>query len=256
MDDITEDLCLHAVALKEDGSPVDIMHTDAGGYFPRSQATMHQYLLTQSQLPLGFRLLLLPQLIYSSNPTCVFQHLLAIDALVRSILCTFPAGLFTPVGVLIANPAYSVNPLHTEVFTTGSYHGTVVWSWNSLAMLAKGLEVQLSAMAAAEDADIDCLTGDRGTVDFYSDVRTRMKQAYVRIWDTIEASQKHAMAEVWSWRWEENMKGTGTDKTGKFVYVPLSHVPTPDGRRQTESNASQLWSLATLALERRRELEM
>ncbi|KAK0509557.1 hypothetical protein JMJ35_007951 [Cladonia borealis] len=223
-DQIHEDLLLQAIALKEDGTPVEIMHTDA-----------------------CFRLLLLPHLIHSSNPACITQHLQTIDALCNSILLTFPAGLSTPVGILIANPAFSLDSSHWQKFTTGAYHGTVVWTWNSLAMIAKGLEVHLSTAYRAEKAGYDAVTVKSADPDVYNKVTSKMKRAYGKLWDTIEANKAHLSHEVWSWRWDE--------KEG-FVYVPLSHLPTPDGAGQTESNARQLWSLpALLALERRRWLE-
>ena len=122
-------------------------------------------------------------------------------------------------------------------------------------MLAKGLEVQLSAMTAVMPAGAERVTRNQDAARLYTGVRTRMKQAYGKVWDTIEASKAHSTAEVWSWQWEESAEMTGEDGTGKFAYVPLSHVATPDGSGQTESNAIQLWSLAMLAVERRRELE-
>ena len=114
-------------------------------------------------------------------------------------------------------------------------------------MLIKGLEVQLSAAYRAEKAGFDAVTVKSVDPDVYSKVTSKMKRAYGKLWDTIEANKAHLSAEVWSWRWDE--------KEG-FVYVPLSHLPTPDGAGQTESNARQLWSLpALLALQRRRWLE-
>ena len=88
--------------------------------------------------------------------------------------------------------------------------------------------------------------------DLYTNVRAKMKRAYGKLWDMIEANAGHLSAEVWSWRWDEDAEGG----KGGFAYVPLSHLPTPDGAGQTESNSRQLWSLAFLALERRRELEV
>ncbi len=209
------------------------------------------------RLFLGFRLLLLPNLVLSPDPICFSQHLLCVDALASSILRTFPAGLFTPIGVLIANPAYSSDSSHGQTFTAGAYHGTVVWTWNSLAMLAKGIETQLSVMASKESVKLDLAAGHSADPDLYGNARRKLKLAYGKVWDTIEASKEHSMAEVWSWRWDENLQGNGDeDVKGNFTYLPLSHLSTPDGERQTESNARQLWSLALLALERKRELEM
>ncbi|KAL9577382.1 MAG: hypothetical protein Q9203_007485 [Teloschistes exilis] len=227
-DQIGDDLHLQAVALLEDGSPVNIMHTDA-----------------------CFRLLLLPHLIHSSNPTSLSKHLDTLNAVADSILRTFPAGLYTPVGILIANPAYSTDPSHSKNFTTGAYHGTVIWSWNSLVMLTKGLETQLAAAAEAKARGADAIALKLSEPNYYSAVIEKLKKAYTRMWETIEASRRHLSEEVWSWRWDDRADG----EAGGFVYTPLSHLPTPDGAGQTESNAVQLWSLTFLALERRRELE-
>ncbi|KAL8691990.1 MAG: hypothetical protein Q9218_002882 [Villophora microphyllina] len=232
-DQIHEDLYLQAVALYEDGSPVNVMHTDA-----------------------GFRLLLLPHLINSSNPKSIAGHLTTLNSVADSILRTFPAGLYTPVGILIANPAYSTDLSHFKEFTTGAYHGTVVWSWNSLVMLTKGLEVQLSAAALAKRDSNDAITMKLAEPDYYIGVINKLKCAYSRMWETIEANRKHLSEEVWSWQWDENAEGQKEGERGNFVYVPLSHLPTPDGAGQTESNAVQLWSLTFLALERKRELEV
>lgn len=122
-------------------------------------------------------------------------------------------------------------------------------------MLAKGFEVQLSAMDAAGQDGIEVVPAKAAGGDLYNEVRTKMKRAYGKVWDTIEASKEHSLAEVWSWRWDENAKGDGESGKDNFAYVPLSHLSTPDGERQTESNVRQLWSLAILALQRRRELE-
>ena len=256
-DFMNEDVCLQAIALTADGSPVNIMHSDGGKQMSRIPTVSYQCFLTPLSAHVGFRLLLLPHLINSTNPNCVSQHLLAINALADSILRTFPAGLFTPVGVLIANPAFSTDPTHAKVFTTGAYHGTVVWSWNSLVLLAKGLEVQLIAMASAESASTKTATMSPDSTNLCSEVHAKLKKSYSKVWDTIESSKEHSMAEVWSWHWKESSSAAdGSHDPGGFQYVPLNHLATPNGEGQTESNAIQLWSLAILALTRRKELEV
>jgi hypothetical protein len=35
----------------------------------------------------------------------------------------------TDVGMLVANPAYGDDPVYAANWTTGAYHGTVVWGW-------------------------------------------------------------------------------------------------------------------------------
>jgi hypothetical protein len=120
-------------------------------------------------------------------------------------------------------------------------------------MLARGLEAQLSAAMAAEEKGIDPLSTGSADPESYRRVRKKMKQAYTKLWDTIEGNKKRLSSEVWSWRWGKG--GEGGEEG--FVYTPLGCLPTPDGRSgQTESNAVQLWSLAFLAMQRRRELEL
>ena len=54
----------------------------------------------------------------------------------------FPAGLLTPVGMLVANPVFADAELQ-ERFSSTAYHGTVVWSWQQ-ALMAAGLDRQLA----------------------------------------------------------------------------------------------------------------
>ncbi|MFT3772405.1 MAG: hypothetical protein QM820_43985 [Minicystis sp.] len=61
----------------------------------------------------------------------------------RRLFAPFPAGLLTPVGVLVANPAFAADPATRALFTTHDYHGTVVWSWQQ-ALIAAGIEHQLA----------------------------------------------------------------------------------------------------------------
>ena len=125
-------------------------------------------------------------------------------------------------------------------------------------MLTKGLEVQLRAFDAAEKKARGeyphnvIAANDR---EFYTKVRAQMKRAYAKLWDTIEANREYLSSEVWSWRWDNDARADDGVAKGNFVHTPLSHLPTPDGAGQTESNAVQLWSLTFLAIERCRELE-
>ena len=125
-------------------------------------------------------------------------------------------------------------------------------------MLAKGLEVQLCAFADAEKhacAEFPQTVISTDDRELYVRVRANMKRAYAKLWDTIEANKDHLSSEVWSWRWDESARADDGVSKGNFAYAPLSHLPTPDGAGQTESNAVQLWSLTFLAITRRRELE-
>ncbi|KAL4423920.1 hypothetical protein ABPG75_001221 [Micractinium tetrahymenae] len=126
-----------ALALHANGTQVPIMHSD-----------------------LGFNLLY-----QKEAPEAVIR---AIPAL----LADFPAGLLTPAGMVVANPAYS--PLQPELtdlfrnFTNGFYHGSVVWSFQQ-AMMVEGLERQLalcdSAAAPSWCSDAELVSALRAALD-------------------------------------------------------------------------------------------
>ena len=88
-----------------DGAPVPVLHSDEGFV-----------------------------LAFADPPESVVAA--AVDAMLRP----FPAGLLTPVGLVVANPAYAP-PALQEDFSNRRYHGAVVWSWQQ-ALLAKGLARQ------------------------------------------------------------------------------------------------------------------
>lgn len=146
----------------------------------------------------------------------------------------FPAGLVSPVGVLVASPAlapaaYSVvdpkdltspdddeRVLLRDVLTPADYHGTVVWSWQQ-ALLASGIRRQLERTelsAAARDAlsTLEC-----------------------QLWRGIAATQGVRAAELWSYR-------PGAD--GQPEYRAFGDAQSD----ADESNAIQLWSTVYLAL--------
>ena len=186
-----------------------------------------------------FRLFLL-------NSTNDSQLTSFLNATANSIRLTFPAGLMTDVGMLVANPAYGADPIYAANWTTSAYHGTVVWcaspaltpqsstltasrSW-PLAMMARGLELQLSR----------CSSSSVPTFCTDSAVYGNVKTAYNMLWDNIEANSAHLSTEVWSWTYEG----------GKFNYIDLGALPPPPGSSPTESDIVQLWSLTFLAVKR------
>lgn len=116
----------------------------------------------------------------------------------------FPAGLLTPVGLVVANPAFGEQELYAQKFKNTDYHGTVVWSWQ-LAMMARGLELQLDRCNSAERPEF-C---DDAAV--YGNV----VKAYNTLWDVIEANESHLAAEVWSWVYD-----------GRFRFTPLGDLST------------------------------
>jgi carbohydrate-selective porin OprB len=152
---------------------------------------------------------------------------------------TFPAGLMTDAGMVVANPAFGNNPVYARDFTTGAYHGTVIWSWQ-LAMMAKGLEMQLGRCEIESNfsipsapSDSPRLAGKMGTKmsqkkqvalpvpAFYTDdsVYYNVKNAYNVLWDSIEANSDQLSSEVWSWVY----------RGGKFEVTPLGVLPAPPG---------------------------
>ncbi|KAJ5477057.1 hypothetical protein N7539_007201 [Penicillium diatomitis] len=169
---------------------------------------------------------------------------------------TFPAGLMTSAGMIVANPAFGGNPVYAQNWTTGAYHGTVIWSWQ-LAMMAKGLELQmgrcqLSANFSVTDQQkhhsensASCPTNKTPVApipEFCGDdsVWENVKAAYNELWDVIEKNKSQLSGEVWSW----------TYRDGGFQVTPLGVIPPPGGGSQTESDIRQLWSLAFLAVTR------
>jgi hypothetical protein len=147
----------------------------------------------------------------------------------------FPAGLLTPVGMVVANPALSGQEVLTTNFTNSAYHGTVVWSW-TLAMMAKGLERQL---ARCNDSAAPAFCDDVSVFD-------NVKLAYNNLWDVIEDNEAQLQSEVWSWTYSED---------GGYSVTPLGALPPPPGVSSgTESNVRQLWSLTFLAVRRNADL--
>ena len=168
------------------------------------------------------------------NTTNQTQLTSFVNQTANNIRRTFPAGLLTDVGMLIANPAFGKEAVYAANWTTGAYHGTVVWSW-PLAMMARGLELQLSRCN-------NTTTSTSVVPDFCTDsvVYGNVKGAYNALWDVIEANSAELSTEVWSWGFEG----------GEFVFQELATEVPPEGTTETESDIRQLWSLTFLAVVR------
>ncbi|KAF5617830.1 uncharacterized protein FTJAE_12489 [Fusarium tjaetaba] len=181
----------------------------------------------------AFRLFLL-------NSTNDAQLTTFLNATANAILRPFPAGLSTPLGIVVANPALAGNEVFTANFTNAAYHGTVVWSWQ-LALMAKGLERQLarcSSSQSKDDDDVPAFCSNTG-------VHTALKSAYNRLWDIIEDNSERLQSEVWSWSY--------SSKSG-YKFAPLGTLPPPPGLSSgIESNVRQLWSLTFLAVKRNKD---
>lgn len=168
-----------ALSLDERGHPVPVMHSDG-----------------------GFALL------FDMPPSDRLER--AVATLTRP----FPAGLSTPIGMLVANPVFAGREVQAR-FTNGAYHGTVVWSWQQ-AMMVAGLDRQLARP------------------DLPDELRARLASARAQLWSAIEAEGDLRSSELWSWSFAN----------GHYSAQPF-------GARSAdadESNAAQLWSTVFLAL--------
>ncbi|KAI1339698.1 carbohydrate-binding module family 52 protein [Xylariaceae sp. FL0016] len=168
-----------------------------------------------------FRLFLL-------RPTNQTQLSSFLSQVTDNILRPFPLGLSSSVGLFVANPAYAGDSAKISDFTSSSYHGTVVWSWQ-LAMMAAGLEKQLARCSGE-------------ILDFCTDqpLYTKILEAYNHLWSLIDRNRDHLSSEVWSWIY----------KDGHFQYTPLGSLPPAEGQSPVEGDIRQLWSLAFLAVKR------
>jgi len=170
----------NALALRADGQPVPVLHSDTS-------------FLLMFCAPV-------PQ---------------QLESLVSATMRPFPAGLLTPVGILIANPAFADLGLQTR-FGKHAYHGTVIWSWQQ-ALLAAGIRKQLAR------------------AELPTSTRHLLLSAQASLWSSIDRSRELQTAEVWSWAFDN----------GRYRAVPF----TPPGHRKAdEANAAQLWSTAFISL--------
>ncbi|QUD87874.1 hypothetical protein [Phenylobacterium montanum] len=172
-------LRFHALALDAGGRPIPVLHSDE-----------------------GFALLFL-----DPSPEALEQ---AVTAAMRP----FPAGLMTPVGMVVADPAFA-DPALQPRFGPDHYHGAVVWSWQQALFIA-GLERQLQ----------------RG--DLPASTRTILAAARDRLWRVVEAARSERNAELWSWSYRNH----------RYRIEPFGQR----GSDRTESDAAQLWSTVYLGV--------
>ncbi|WP_394845867.1 hypothetical protein LZC95_00195 [Pendulispora brunnea] len=176
-DSVKGDVTYYALSLGADGKPVEVMHSDSSFMF------------------------------FFTDPSAEYLESAADD-----LLRPFPAGLLTPVGVVVANAALATDPALQAIFTPRDYHGTVIWSWQQ-AMLAAGLRRQLAR------ADLGAPT------------KEKLRAAEAALWAAI-AVRRGTTGELWSF----------AAKNGAIEYAPFV-IPGVD-----ESNAVQLWSTVYLAV--------
>jgi hypothetical protein len=137
-----------------------------------------------------------------------------LERAIGTVARPFPAGLATPIGMLVANPALASSETQAR-FTNAEYHGTVVWSWQQ-ALMAAGLDRQISR------------------TDLPVALRARLIAARADLWSSILAAGHLRTSELWSWSFDHDC-----------------FRPEAFGQRRRdvdESNAAQLWSTVFLAL--------
>jgi hypothetical protein len=139
---------------------------------------------------------------------------MALGQEVTAIMRPFPAGLLTPVGVVVANPVYAAPAIQGKL-TRSAYHGTVVWSWQQ-AVLAAGLRRQLQRR------------------DLTPAVREHLGAAQTELWQAIGAAHSMRNSELWTWRFAN----------AGFEIAPFG----ANASDADESNAAQLWSTVYLAI--------
>ncbi|KAK5095655.1 hypothetical protein LTS08_008049 [Lithohypha guttulata] len=196
--------------------PIPIMHTDTA---------FHLFLLNSTN---------------TSSTAYAREHTRFLNSTANTILRAFPAGLVTPSGMVVANPALSNSDVLIANFTNSAYHGTVIWSWQ-LALMAEGLHRQLAV----------CNSSSSFTPAYCEDayVYNATRAAYNVLWDNIEQNEAQLQSEVWSWTYDGNSEASNS--TDNFTTVPLGSLPPPPGvSGGTESNVRQLWSLTFLAVRR------
>ncbi|ADO68525.1 hypothetical protein [Stigmatella aurantiaca] len=183
---LTGPITYRAVSLDAAGAPVPVMNTDDG------------FLMLFNQPPEAF-----------------------LTEAAGRILRPFPAGLRTGSGIVVASTALAApdSSLHST-FTRGDYHGTVIWSWQQ-AMLAAGLERQLTR------------------TDLSPETVTTLRAAQTALWQVIQSASALNTGELWSW----------VPRNGQAQYASFADAAIAEDRFVDESNAAQLWSTVYLAVQ-------
>jgi hypothetical protein len=138
----------------------------------------------------------------------------ALDRALTTLMRPFPAGLLTPVGIVVANPVYASSAVQAKM-SRAAYHGTVIWSWQQ-AVLAAGLERQLRR------------------AELPAALKKRLRAAQAELWTAIRAAHAMRNSELWSWNFAH----------GEFQIAPFG----TNAADADESNAAQLWSTVYLAI--------
>ena len=197
-----QDITGYAASLKiADGAALHAVD-DIAVSFPALALTADDHAIAVIHSDVGFDLLF-------GRPTATVLGI-GVTALMRP----FPAGLLTPVGVVVANPVYAAPALQGKL-TRSAYHGTVVWSWQQ-AVLAAGLRRQVHRE------------------DLPPSLKEHLRAAQTELWRAIGAAHNMRNSELWTWNFEQ----------GRFEIAPFG----ANASDADESNAAQLWSTVYLAI--------
>jgi len=196
------DITNYAASLKiADGAALNSVD-DSAVSFPALSLTADNNTIPVIHSDVGFELLF-------GQPTST-----ALRAGVTAIMRPFPAGLLTPVGVVVANPVYATPAIQGKL-TRSAYHGTVVWSWQQ-AVLAAGLRRQLQRQ------------------DLPTALKQQLGAAQTELWRAIGKAHSMRNSELWSWSFAKD----------SFEIAPFG----ANAADADESNAAQLWSTVYLAI--------
>jgi hypothetical protein len=192
----------YAASLKIADGPALSSVDDSAVSFPALALTADEQPIPVIHSDVGFELLF-------GRPTST-----ALSVGVTALMRPFPAGLLTPVGVVVANPVYAAPAIQGKL-TRSAYHGTVVWSWQQ-AVLAAGLRRQLQRQ------------------DLPPPVPEHLRAAQTQLWRAIGKAHSMRNSELWTW----------TFSKGSFEIAPFG----ANASDADESNAAQLWSTVYLAI--------
>jgi hypothetical protein len=197
-----QDITGYAASLKvADGAALNSVD-DSTVSFPALALTADDKTIPVIHSDVGFELLF-------GQPTSI-----ALNAGVTAIMRPFPAGLLTPVGVVVANPVYATPSIQGKL-TRSAYHGTVVWSWQQ-AVLAAGMRRQLQRQ------------------DLPTELKEHLRVAQTELWRAIGKAHSMRNSELWTWSFAN----------GSFEIAPFG----ANASDADESNAAQLWSTVYLAI--------
>lgn len=138
----------------------------------------------------------------------------ALSTALQILMSPFPAGLMTPIGLLVANPAFADADTQQR-FTRNAYHGTVVWAWQQAVLLA-GIDRQLRR------------------ANLPAPLRRQLVSARTLLRHAIDRAGAFRGSELWSWSVDAD----------RYRLQPFR----PSGSGDAESDAAQLWSTVFLAL--------